>query len=221
MATKTLIRATEVSLNVPVPPGQHSMGLPALDATIQGGLSPGSICLLVADPGDVQEMVCMHFATTGDEVLYVATDRTPADLSAHWEAYGRQGECVLFDEADGALPKGLAGHNRVVIDSFSRHAQAVGWDRAVQQLHALKADLVQNGQAALVVVFPSLHSATELATLGILADGVLEVDVEKTTTTQKASLRVVKMRRVPAAARAFPVTMHRDGLFLEVIKRVL
>lgn len=212
----------KTTFRVDVPKGPLSTGLPALDAALQGGLRQGSVNLLLAEPGDVQELFTMHFATAGDAALYITTDRRPDALDRHWQAFDQPSERVLFHDAHQPLPSGAARDNgRLVIDSLSQYARRFGWTTAIEHLRSIQGGILETGEAALIVVFPSLHTPAELAELAIIADGIFGVDVDKTATSQVSYVRVLKMRGLSGAAKAFPATIHRDGLFLEAMKRVL
>lgn len=221
MATVTLTTTPRSILHVEARPTTIATGLAAVDAALQGGLRPGSLTLLVADPGDIQELFAMHFATTGDDVLYITTDRSGQALERDWSAFGRTAEAVVFHDARQPVPAGHDVPGRIVFDSFSRHAAAAGWAAAVTQLRDIQAQMIVSGQAALAIVFPGLHSRAQLDELAILADGIFQVDVDKAPTAQTSTVRITKMRGAVGAAKAFPVHVGPDGLFLQTVKRVL
>ncbi len=203
----------------------HTTGLPVLDVALQGGLRAGTLTVIVADPSDVQELALMHVALAGGPSTYICVDRRPDELVRQWRCFDMDGSGVAFQSPNAttgleALPAAGPGA-RIIIDSFSRYAALLGWGVAADQLQALRRRIAQTGEVAVMVVFPALHAAAEMAWLHMVADGVLEIVTDKALTSQITVLRIAKMRGVVWSAKGFPAAVHRDGLFLEAVKRVL
>lgn len=197
-------------------PGHRSTGLPGLDGLI-GGM-PAGIHLLVAEPGDAQELFLMHFANTGTPTTYCTTDRTPGELEDTWAAYGHDGAQTTIRPLAGKPPSPT--DQRFVFDSLSSFRHDSGWKACLQTVAQVRAYLQGSGHPALFQVMPSMHPPEEVTRLMAMADGVFWLETQRNGNADQLTLQVRKMRSMQAPRRHLPVTVQHHGLKVETVSRV-
>lgn len=204
--------------------GRLSTGLSGLDAQLGGGVPAGTVHILLSEPMNAQELFTYHFAGPGDGAAhYFSTDQEEDAIVAAMKRIGASQKSLtvhqLPDGSDWKLHIATDAH-RVVVDSFSHFARAVGWESAYQTLEQLKALVRKNGAALLLTVSTGLHSDEEITLLKLWADGVMELGLDRQGFGLYPFLKVTKMRGVPDSARFLLFKETERGLFMESTRRV-
>ncbi len=201
-------------------------GLSGLDAQLGGGVPGGSVVLLLGEPMNAHELFTYHFAggnKTG-KCTFVTTSGEGSQIQDGIRAIGAEGEKgrILVVELPGTpkakLPD-FAGE-RYILDSFSEHTIAIGWDTAYARLRALRDQVHKSDGTLLVTATPDLHTTKEIALLKLWADGVMELGFDRQGFGLYPYLKVTKMRGVPDSARFLLFKETDKGLFMESTRRV-
>ena len=202
-------------------------GLSGLDAQLAGGVPAGSAVVLLGEPMNAQELFTYHYAggsKTG-KCLFITTsgeDQTIQDGVRAVAGEATRGKIqvqVMLPSPKARLPD-FKDVERYIVDSFSEHVQGIGWDAAVARLRELRDQVHKSEGTILITATPDLHTARELATLKMWADGVLELGFDRQGFGLYPYLKVTKMRGVPDSARFLLFKETDKGLFMESTRRV-
>lgn len=201
-------------------------GLSGLDAQLGGGVPGGSVVLLLGEPMNAHELFTYHFAggNKAGNCIFVTTSADDQQIQDGIKAIGAEGVrgriqvVVLPANAKAKLPD--FGGERYVLDSFSEHSIAIGWDAGLARLRQLRDQVHKSEGTLLVTVTPDLHTAKELALLKLWADGVMELGFDRQGFGLYPYLKVTKMRGVPDSARFLLFKETDKGLFMESTRRV-
>jgi KaiC/GvpD/RAD55 family RecA-like ATPase len=206
-----------------------STGLAGLDAQLGGGIPAGSLQLLLGEPMNAFELFGHHFAAAGT-LKGISTIVSVQGSEADWKpgvaaVGGQAGRLVTV-----TLPtKGARGGwdlpspkptDRLVVEDCSFWLKRVGFDEGFTRLRALRDDLRRTGATALIMVLAPLHDVLETTRLRDLADGNLELGLDRKAFALYPFLKVTKMRGIPDAARFLLFRETDKGLFMESTRRV-
>lgn len=206
-----------------------STGLAGLDAQLGGGIPPGSVHVVLAEPMNAQELLSYHFATAGSMrvggTVFYATDYPKDDIVNGIKAVGGKPEKVTIvdmpasGKAKWTIPDPVRGQN-IVFDSFSQAILQDGWKESLAQIVKLKAKVQKNGDNLFLNVTAQLHSESERTMLRQWADGVFEMGFDRQGFGLYPYMKITKMRGVTDSARFLLFKETERGLFMESTKRV-
>lgn len=207
-----------------------STGLAGLDAQLGGGIPAGSLQLLLGEPMNAFELFGHHFAAAGAQrgvTTIVSVQGSEADWKPGVAAVGGQGARLnhitlprkgfKMDGWEIPFPK---AQDRLIIEDCSFWLRQVGFEEGFKQLYALRDSLRKTGAVALLMVLQPLHDIYEATRLRDLADGNLELGLDRKAFALYPFLKVTKMRGIPDAARFLLFRETEKGLFMESTRRV-
>ncbi len=205
--------------------GRLTTGLAGLDAQIGGGVPAGSVHVLFGEPMNALEMFSYHFAAGATQgkggCLYITTDLEESEiLDGIRQVGGRPERMKVVPLSGQRAPPAVAKGGRYILDNFTSHTEAIGFDRAFEQLKKLKQQIREAGTTALVIVVEGLLEPAERTKLRVWADGVMELGFDRQGFGLYPFLKVTKLRGVPDSARFLLFKETDKGLFMESTRRV-
>jgi KaiC/GvpD/RAD55 family RecA-like ATPase len=112
------------------------------------------------------------------------------------------------------------GGDRLIIEDCSFWLRTVGFDVGFKHLLALRESVRKSGATVLLMVLAPLHDIYEATRLRDLADGNMELGLDRKAFALYPYLKVTKMRGIPDAARFLLFRETEKGLFMESTRRV-
>lgn len=201
-------------------------GIAGLDAQLGGGVPPGTVHLLLAEPMNAQELFTYHFAAGGIKAsghcTFVVTSNSAEQVQAGIKMVGsdpaKASITSLANSKTWSVPEPDKG--RYVLDSLSEVVLHQTWDKMFSKLAEMRAKARENGAVILLTATPDLHTPKEVALLKMWADGVMELGFDRQGFGLYPFLKVTKMRGVPDSARFLLFKETDRGLFMESTRRV-
>ncbi|HUR62062.1 MAG TPA: RAD55 family ATPase [Candidatus Thermoplasmatota archaeon] len=201
-------------------------GIAGLDAQLGGGVPPGTVHLLLAEPMNAQELFTYHFAAGGikssGHCTFVVTSNSAEQVQAGIKMVGsdpsKASVTSLANSKTWNVPEPDKG--RYVLDSLSEVVLHQTWDKMFSRLADMRAKARENGAVILLTATPDLHTPREVALLKMWADGVMELGFDRQGFGLYPFLKVTKMRGVPDSARFLLFKETDRGLFMESTRRV-
>lgn len=125
-----------------------STGIEGLDKMLDGGLFAGRLYLLIGNSGSGRSTIGGHFLMDGiqqgEDVLYVAIDSSPSDISACMSSFGWDARKIVILNAHPKV-RDYKVRGSVVEVSSQRTVGAMGemgeWDKPSQQTGGVSSDL--------------------------------------------------------------------------------
>jgi KaiC/GvpD/RAD55 family RecA-like ATPase len=198
-------------------------GLAGLDAQLGGGVPPGTVHILIAEPMNAQELFTYHFAGSDGPCLFLTTEVDPDEVEGGLQRVAAGNDAVTINTlkpaASGALPA-APKDGRFVLDTFGGYCETVGWEKAWAGLQKLKGQVRESGQTALISIISGITPEDQIARLKLWADGVVELGFDRQGFGIYPYLKVTKLRGVPDSARFLLFKETEKGLFMESTRRV-
>lgn len=176
----------------------RSTGLDALNDLLSGGVPPGGLVALLADPGSPAERL-LYAASAANRTRYLTTLRPPAEVRDGLAAHGATETTVAAVSGDDLLSgaaehlTGLVEGTLLVVDPVTEAEQG-GREAYRDLLEALKRTLRETESVGLLycprTTPPTLRRDL---TLG-LADHIWSLSVERTPATAEPRLWVARAR---------------------------
>lgn len=192
-----------------------STGIEPLDRELDGGLAPGTVVALRADPGSQSEMLLYAF-TAARGTLYCSTERSPAVVRDQMDAAsGNPGDATIR-HLDGPSPfetatdliEALPAKANLVIDPMNP-LERLDQDDYDDFLNATVERMRETGGIALFHCLTE-STPTNRATTEHFADVVIELESATDDDSVRQIATVSKSRRNPAPGDRIEIDLSDD-----------
>ncbi|MFB6122163.1 MAG: RAD55 family ATPase [Haloferacaceae archaeon] len=177
-----------------------STGIPVLDRQLDGGIPPGSLVLLLADPASQSELFLYELATTR-RTLYLTTIRTDQAVRDAVDRYRGGISRLTVRDVDSAAPldtanrlvKDLPEDSNLVVDVMNT-LEATDTSRYRSFLNELQNHMVNTGGVAMLHAMKDGSSTATRNMSAHMADVVFDLQTEIRSNEIVNRLAVPKFR---------------------------